>query len=584
MRSRPNPRFIEPLLRILGDIHPEDNHLAHTLRIALAAHCQSADDIAQLRELRIPKDSWPELLKVIIASEHTSGADFLLDALADKHLNAQQLQPALSYLASHTDIARIDILRPLILAHPSQDDQFAAFAALIQGLARRNIGYQAALKNWVVDLVGPVLVTPPDTPWTFSGEHNSFGLRSRNCEDGVKTEFFDSIVGGETHTGRMRSAAFAIPATLSFWMCGHNGQPGSNPPEHNHVRLVLAESGETIAQALPPRHDTARRFSWDLAEHVGKQAHFEIIDGQTFTGFAWLAVARFEPPVITVPKDLRRISRERQVQAIEWVESFGILDFSAEIEAIAADAATPGDLRVAASSYLIKHAPDKAQGPIQAIFAGAGRADQERLATMLSGSPAGAELLFTLIEEGKASARLLQMPGLAARLRDDARIASLTQDLQPLEAHLAKLLAERQKGFASATRSAEKGAVIFDTHCTACHQLGGQGARIGPGLDGIGNRGAERLLEDILDPNRNVDAAFHPAVITLKSGDVLSGLLSEEDDGILTLTDMVGKAHPIPIANIASKAVSKLSLMPPTYGELLSAQQLYDLVEFLRSR
>ena len=31
---------------------------------------------------------------------------------------------------------------------------------------------------------------------------------------------------------------------------------------------------------------------------------------------------------------------------------------------------------------------------------------------------------------------------------------------------------------------------------------------IAPHLDGIGNRGLERLLEDVLDPNRNVDQLF----------------------------------------------------------------------------
>ena len=33
----------------------------------------------------------------------------------------------------------------------------------------------------------------------------------------------------------------------------------------------------------------------------------------------------------------------------------------------------------------------------------------------------------------------------------------------------------------------------------------GKGAKVGPQLDGIGTRGLDRLMEDILDPNRNVD-------------------------------------------------------------------------------
>ena len=61
---------------------------------------------------------------------------------------------------------------------------------------------------------------------------------------------------------------------------------------------------------------------------------------------------------------------------------------------------------------------------------------------------------------------------------------------------------------------------VFLKNCTTCHQMGGQGALIGPQLDGIGNRGLERLVEDILDPSRNVDPAFFATLYVLKDGRV----------------------------------------------------------------
>ena len=51
----------------------------------------------------------------------------------------------------------------------------------------------------------------------------------------------------------------------------------------------------------------------------------------------------------------------------------------------------------------------------------------------------------------------------------------------------------------------EKGHEVFTKTCAICHQIGGQGAVIGPQLDGVGARGLDRILEDVIDPNRNVD-------------------------------------------------------------------------------
>jgi putative heme-binding domain-containing protein len=58
--------------------------------------------------------------------------------------------------------------------------------------------------------------------------------------------------------------------------------------------------------------------------------------------------------------------------------------------------------------------------------------------------------------------------------------------------------------------------------------LGGKGAKAGPQLDGIGGRGLDRLMEDILDPNRNVDQSFRATNLALHNGQTVSGLLLRE--------------------------------------------------------
>ena len=58
-----------------------------------------------------------------------------------------------------------------------------------------------------------------------------------------------------------------------------------------------------------------------------------------------------------------------------------------------------------------------------------------------------------------------------------------------------QLLAARRDGFRDAQADASLGKAVFKKTCAACHRLNGAGGKVGPDLDGVGLRGAERLLE-----------------------------------------------------------------------------------------
>ena len=89
------------------------------------------------------------------------------------------------------------------------------------------------------------------------------------------------------------------------------------------------------------------------------------------------------------------------------------------------------------------------------------------------------------------------------------RLAKLTAGLPPADQRISDLLASTGTLVSIAAKAdAVLGAKVFEKNCAACHQLAGKGAKVGPQLDGVGIRGLDRLLEDVLDPNRNVDQAF----------------------------------------------------------------------------
>src|SRR5690606_12840578 len=137
-----------------------------------------------------------------------------------------------------------------------------------------------------------------------------------------------------------------------------------------------------------------------------------------------------------------------------------------------------------------------------------------------------------------------------------ARIEALRSGLPPADLRLAQLLDARRSGFAASKRDPALGEKAFATHCASCHQIGGKGAKVGPQLDGVGVRGLDRLLEDILDPNGNVDQAFRATSLALEDGQLLSGLLLREEGAVLILADPQGKEIRVPKESVEEQKVS----------------------------
>jgi putative heme-binding domain-containing protein len=251
------------------------------------------------------------------------------------------------------------------------------------------------------------------------------------------------------------------------------------------------------------------------------------------------------------------------------------------------DAATPLPLRAQLAGLLANTGLPAARQLLVQALATAPAPVQSAIALALASSREGAEQLLQMVEAGKASARLLQEPALRQRLTQthlpdlEKRLQRLTRGLPSADERLQQLLRQRRAGFAKAKTNPQRGAQVFAQHCAVCHQLANQGARLAPQLDGIGARGPDRLLEDILDPSRNVDQAFRATLLTLKNGQLLTGLLVRQEGDVLVLVDSQGKEQRIPQAQVEAREVSPLSPMPANFAEQLSEKDLYDLLAFL---
>ena len=89
------------------------------------------------------------------------------------------------------------------------------------------------------------------------------------------------------------------------------------------------------------------------------------------------------------------------------------------------------------------------------------------------------------------------------------------------------------------------------------------------------------VVEDILDPNRNVDPIFRQTVIETTDGRTIAGANAREQGAAIVLTDPTGKEVTVPKADIKSQAVSKLSLMPPIFETQILLDSFLDLISYL---
>jgi putative heme-binding domain-containing protein len=233
---------------------------------------------------------------------------------------------------------------------------------------------------------------------------------------------------------------------------------------------------------------------------------------------------------------------------------------------------------------------DRARRELLACLAAAPERLAVDIATGLAATKPGGELLLATVGGGKASARLLREPTVHDRLRAsavtdlDKRLEQLTAGLATGDDRLSRLIVERHEGFLKAKTDPAKGHEAFAKICAACHRLGDEGHKVGPQLDGIGVRGLDRLLEDVLDPNRNVDQAFCTTLVTTTDGRTFSGLVLREEGEVVVLADVQGKEIRVLKPKIADRRVLTLSPMPANVADLLSEAEFYNLMSFLLSQ
>ena len=627
----PSAENLKALLTLRQRAPAEDQQLVYVTRMALRNQILPDDSIKALADLNESQERL--VADVAVGAKTKASAQFLLEHLSLVPQDRDALESILRHIARYGPEEQMDRLRDFTREHFPRDIDFqiGLFKSIQEGIQQRGGTLTVGLRSWAAALaetsLGAVSTEPDWRNLPFKGKESAdpWILQNRRCADGENEHRLISSLppGGERLTGILRSRPFPMPAKLSFFIAGHDGPPGKPPHHANLIRLIDPKSDEVFAKAEPPRNDTARQITWDLSKHAGESACLEVVDGDDGDAFAWLAVGRFNPPVVSESGDLPNQIDQRRQTAAELAAELKIVALENPLSALFLNKDAPAATRAAAGKALMVLAPsihfrdladvlaDAAQSQklreeCARALAESGLADarpalvdalatapqtlQTQIGLALASKPEGAEALLVAVEQGKASRRLLQDKTirdrlLAAKPADvSERISTLTKGLPAEDLERQKLIDERVAKFAPTAASAELGMAVFKQNCALCHSIDGQGATIGPQLDGVGNRGAPRLVEDILDPSRNVDRAFRVTLFTLKDGDVQTGLLRREEGESIIIADGTGKEHPLQKSEIAERRESELSLMPDNFSQLIKPEDFNNLLAFLLSK
>ncbi|MGE3780509.1 MAG: c-type cytochrome, partial [Pirellulaceae bacterium] len=596
-------------------------------RLALRRQLLAPNAWSTLASAQLSSAAREELASIALAVPSAEAAAFLLEYIRRQGLQSTQAEAQLAHLCQHLPLEQQSSLIQLVRGHASGDVplQLRLLPVLHQRSRERGREQVPELEAWASELAGHIFATTKAGAdgWRVISGTNTWGLERRASQDGQRDgSFLSSLPGGERSVGVLRSRRFTVPTQLSFYICGHLGVPNQPANERNYVRLCLADTGEEVVRTLPPRNDTARHVTWQLERYAGQDGYLEIVDGLDLSAYAWLAVARFSPEVVELPaislvqrgqyqaaacglvESLRLASLQPQVaellrdDTVDWGVraaaaqawlAFQPRPFMSALARLLGDAAWDAQARDKVLTRVIGSDQDADLAQLGEAMKGASTRLQRQLADALAATPVGATHLVTLMERGQVTSRLLQDPAIKQKLAaaGDAaaneRAERLLASLSPLNLELLQLIEQRRRFYAADKASGPRGQEVFRKHCATCHQVAGQGTLIAPQLDGIGQRGLERVIEDVLDPNRNIDETFHLSVIQLVNGRVATGLLRREEGGNLVLANQEGKEFVVAKADMEEHTRARVSLMPANFGELLKADEFDDLVAYLLS-
>ena len=132
----------------------------------------------------------------------------------------------------------------------------------------------------------------------------------------------------------------------------------------------------------------------------------------------------------------------------------------------------------------------------------------------------------------------------------------------------------------------QRGAQIFQMRgtCAKCHKVRGAGKEVGPDLSEIGTKlSAQALYVSILDPSAGISHNYESYILVTAEGTVLTGIKVSDSATQITIKTAEAVERTFAKEDLEEVIKQPTSLMPEDLQKNLSAKDLVDLVEYLKT-
>jgi putative membrane-bound dehydrogenase-like protein len=232
--------------------------------------------------------------------------------------------------------------------------------------------------------------------------------------------------------------------------------------------------------------------------------------------------------------------------------------------------------------------PSVAAAVLQALPSTTG-ALRGRALALLTARPASALGLVRLVDRGALKpaeipvAELQRIaafedPGIAPILQKHwGKVGPATDGEKRAQIHSIKNILSKGKNGGDRVR----GHAIFMKTCAVCHTLWDEGNKIGPELNGADRKNIDVLAMNIVDPSAVIRAEFGATQIKTSSGQILVGLLVEQNAQSVTLLDANNARTVLGRDKIELMKPAALSLMPEKLLNPLSDPEILDFFAYV---
>jgi putative heme-binding domain-containing protein len=119
--------------------------------------------------------------------------------------------------------------------------------------------------------------------------------------------------------------------------------------------------------------------------------------------------------------------------------------------------------------------------------------------------------------------------------------------------------------------------------CANCHKVGDAGHAVGPELASVANKSPRDLMIAVLDPSREAQPIYTSYTALLDDGRIVTGIIAAETASTVTFRRAEGKEDVVLRDQIDQLQSSGQSLMPVGIEKDITAEQLADVVTYIKS-